>query len=154
MGRGNDVILELIASVRASCSAEPRKRSWTEFTEFGKFIGLRKLSSAVLPEEWRVWRFMPKNGIRKTRKHYQTLPQPKPSASPKQPALSQKIILSSMILSNSRRSQRRRYSPKKMILLSMILPKWSVERRESSVECHFSVSAFFSAAAHYFFPML
>ena len=32
--------------------------------------------------------------------------------------------------------------------------KWSVERRESSVECHFSVSAFFSAAAHYFFPML
>ena len=32
--------------------------------------------------------------------------------------------------------------PNTMILLSMILPKWSVERRESSVEsfCHFSPS--------------
>ena len=49
-----DIILELIASVRASRSAQPRKRSWTEFTEFGKFIGIRKLPSAVLPEEWRA----------------------------------------------------------------------------------------------------
>ena len=66
------------------------KRSWTELTEFGKFTALRKTPSTVLPEEWRVSRFMPKMGLRKTQKHFQTPPTPKPSAPPKPPPLPQK----------------------------------------------------------------
>jgi hypothetical protein len=98
-----------------------------------EFTGPRKTPSAVLPEEWRVSRFIPKNGPRKTRNHFQTLTLPKPSAPPKPPALFQKMIMSSMILSNpsnspgahrdaaTSRTPQAPASPKKMILLSMIL---------------------------------
>ena len=98
-----------------------------------EFTGPRKTPSAVLPEEWRVSRFIPKNGPRKTRNHFQTLTLPKPSAPPKPPALFQKMILSSMILSNpsnspgahrdaaTSRTPQAPALPKKMILLSMIL---------------------------------
>ena len=68
----------MILRLRESLSlANHEKRSWIELTEFGKFTALRKTPSAVLPEEWRVSHFMPKNGARKTRNHFQTLTVPK-----------------------------------------------------------------------------
>ena len=42
-----------------------------------EFTGPGKTPSSVLPEERRVSRFIPKNGPRKTRNHFQTLTVPK-----------------------------------------------------------------------------